>query len=140
MALLSNNSNGYDLVKMVKLILECAENEKDILTTMATLHNYTPLAIAVGHPKVTCELIKLLLPNELTDEQVLIAFEAMARSKTKKEEVDGFFAPILERVEEKLREKDTLKLYNDIRHIIYKHDNIFLLDWFMKTFNAVRLL
>ena len=123
---------------MVKLILDTAEGIKgtNILLGLATLDNQTPLARAVCHPTATKELVELLnKSDQIDDRQLLVAFDMVARNRGNTIETLDHLKPLAARLVNYKSQSGLTPLL----HIICRHNNKALLEWFYTNIIEVRM-
>ncbi|CAF1423214.1 unnamed protein product [Adineta steineri] len=133
-SLLPNQPRSDDPYKMVELILKSAEEKKvtSKLINLAILDNETPLARALCHPAVTDELIQKLLESnsQITEKQLLIAFDMVARQHRNNHESFDYIKPLLDKLEND--DKSPTKLCQ-LSHIICRYNNASLGKWFFEN-------
>lgn len=144
-ALLPNRANGEELFNMVQLILNPKQSSTQNthssvsmrsarspnIVALATLDNQTPLARALCHPAVTAELVTLLNKQDwITDKQLLIAFDLVARHRRDPEKPYDYLKPLENRLKEAYKNQSDLR---QIPHLICRHNNSPLLSWFYEN-------
>lgn len=137
-AFLVNQANGEQLRAMVDLILNSARNGngRDLMN-LTTLDNETPLARALCHPAVTMNIVQRLLDeNDRMDEnQVLVAFDIMARHHNQRQESLDYLKPLLSW----LTIPNYREIFNQLAHICCRYDDVSLLKWLHQIMKEVGL-
>lgn len=140
-ALLPNGANDKELNKMVDLILSSVEeSERNKFISSATLDNDTPFVRALCHPAVTKELIeKLLNKNDhINLKQLLVAFDMIARYRKHINQSFNDLKPLMDRLKKLEQDENYQLASSQLPHIICRHNNKPLLEWFYQYINKVR--
>lgn len=132
-ALLPSRIKDDELHDMVKLILNSERRRKgpNKLIGLATLDKQTPLARALCHPAVTVGLINLLnKSDQIDDKHLLTAFDVFAHHHglTPNKPLN-YLEPLVARLKKYKCEPPLSPLL----HIICRHNNEPLLEWFYEN-------